>query len=391
MKRFVIAAIILALIGAVLYFINQWAADKASIEIDAILRPKLEAAGAQYESLSVNPAARQLILEGVTMEDGIASAEVLSVTTELEDLLAAAEGDLKYLHGLSVELEGFEYSEYDEAFNLASGQLDIDGTIDLKTMMDAPEVWLQEFFSQEEAAIDIKGNNFTMNSKEIAEELGIPSSMVRLEDMVLGLHKSGDDVDAQIELNSRDLGNISISANGDEQTLGSFTMEISEVAFKPERDMSISIGSSTLSMTGDIPLATIEEEAWEQLMQDDNALEWSISVRDFIVEGAELMDEGLPGGRLSIGSLDHAFKFSGNTLSTTFDFRSNMADGNAELKWDIQSFEEMAIDVNTMEISLDNVMPELRMLLSASPLKPVGDDGYSFSYTGPLSNLIGGR
>lgn len=44
-----------------------------------------------------------------------------------------------------------------------------------------------------------------------------------------------------------------------------------------------------------------------------------------------------------------------------------------------------------MRSALDKVMPELRMLLSASPLKPVGDDGYSFSFTGPMSNLIGGR
>ena len=45
MKRITIAAVVLLLLGAGFYFVNNLAADKAAEEINAILTPKLEEIG----------------------------------------------------------------------------------------------------------------------------------------------------------------------------------------------------------------------------------------------------------------------------------------------------------------------------------------------------------
>ena len=84
MKRITIAAVVLLLLGAGFYFVNKLAADKAAEEINAILTPKLEEVGIEYEELEVNPAAGILTFRNIESENGEVSAQIVSVQSTLE-------------------------------------------------------------------------------------------------------------------------------------------------------------------------------------------------------------------------------------------------------------------------------------------------------------------
>jgi len=391
MKRTAIALVLLALIGAGLFIANRYAADRAALELDAILTPKFEEAGVRYGDLEVSPASGTITLHDITLEDEEVSVGLLSVRSTLEDLLAAANGMPEFLHGLHVQAEDVTLVDGGDVVNLGSGELHIDALIDIRAIQEDPEEWILGLMEQDDVNLEVSGNDWIVKSKEAARELGLSSSLIRVDAFDGRIGKQGESLSAAIDLESPDFGSLAFEVKGTEEELGHFSMEVADISFEPDKDLQVRLGSASMSMTGVLPIEAILEEDFEELMTGDPDMQWSVRVRDFIVYGKELREEGFPESRLVLNSMEHDFKVDAGRLATTMDLRSNLGNGSLEVDLAIASIDPPVMEFRTFEVELDDLHEEARRALDEVPLplEPRGETGYGFSYTGPLMGLLG--
>ena len=390
MKKLTIALAALLLLGGGLYYINTFAGDVAEQELDAMLAPKFKEARASYGGLAVNPAAGTVTLFDIATEQNGPTVREVSFTSEFEDLIAAAQGRPDYLHGLKMHVEGFELNVEGDDITINNADLDVDGIIDVKTMLNHPEAWLLEFLAQDDLHITMTGDDWNVRSEDMARDLGLNSRLIRMEDINLTLNRNRGALDATLELDSPELGRASITVDGDDDALHHFEIEVADLHLHPEDGARISMGRSTLTASGRMPFDQFENANPDDLFEKGTAVQWSVHLRDFMLEDDELLEEGLPVNRLEFKTLDHEFNYTVQQLETTLDFEGNLGICNAAMDLKIRSLDPPDADVQVMELQLDKLLPEVNMLLTLMPvpLTPEGDDGFTFSYSGPLEQLM---
>ena len=387
MKRITIAAVVLLLLGAGFYFVNNLAADKAADEINAILTPKLEEIGIEYEELEVNPTAGILTFRNIESENGEVSAEIVSVQSTLEDLLAAAKGTPDFLHGLTLHVEDFAAGEGDERISLEVGDLVIDALIDIKTLQQDPETWAMELMQQRDVSIEVGGTGWTIRNREMTRDLNLPSALLRLDEVGMTLDKENDKGEVTMRMDSPDYGKVDMLIKGDEQKLERLEMEINDLLFPVGDDGKIRLGQAALTMSGTFPVEAIEDEDWEDLFMTGMAMEWELNLKDAEIEGRELRKSDFPSDRLSISSLDHRFNFSGKSLVADASFESNLTGGTLNLDLTMDSMEPTDMRIETLALEFHDVEPTIAAILDMSPMQST-TDGYDFTYVGPLTGLL---
>ena len=387
MKRITIAAVVLLLLGAGFYFVNKLAADKAAEEINAILTPKLEEVGIEYEELEVNPAAGILTFRNIESENGEVSAQIVSVQSTLEDLLAAAKGTPDFLHGLTLHVENFAAGEGDERISLEVGDLVIDALIDIKTLQRDPETWAMELMQQRDVSIEVGGTGWTIRNREMTRDLNLPSALLRLDEVGMTLDKENDKGEVTMRMDSPDYGKVEMLIKGDEQKLERLEMEINDLLYPVGDDGKIRLGQAALTMSGTFPVEAIEDEGWEDLFMTGMAMEWELNLKDAEIEGRELRKSDFPSDRLSISSLDHRFNFSGKSLVADASFESNLTGGTLNLDLTMDSMEPTDMRIETLALEFHDVEPTIAAILDMSPMQST-TDGYDFTYVGPLMGLL---
>jgi len=391
MKRTLIF-VALALVGLGLYFANSYASNRATRELNAILAPKFEEAGARYGSLEVAPASGTITLKDITVEGEDASVGEISVQSTLEDLLAAAKGTPEFLHGLHVTVQDVAIAEDDAVVNLESGEAHIEGLIDLRAVQDNPEKWLADFMKQEDVALKVSGRDWIIRSEEIARELNLPTNLMRLDALDASLEKHEGTVTASADLDSPDFGAMAFSAEGSEEELGNLSMEMSNIAFEPDEDLRFSLGRASVSLSGAVPLEVLLEEDYEELLTEQPSMQWSVRVSDFMVEGDELRKEDFPESRVTLTTLEHDFEADAERITTTLDVESSLGNASIDIDLAIESIEPPVMEFSAFEVELGTLHPDLERVLREVPLpfEPRGEDAYGFSFTGPLMDLLSG-
>jgi len=381
----------LALIGLGLYFANSYAAGRAARELDAILSPKFEEAGANYGAIEVAPTNGTITLKDITVEGEDVSVGEVSVQSNFEDLLAAAKGMPEFLHGLHVTVQDVAIAEDDAVVNLGSGEAHIDGLIDIRALQDDPEEWIADLMQQEDVTLMVNGRDWIIRSEDMARELGLPSNLLRLDALDASLEKHGGTVATSMNLDSPDFGSMTLTAEGSEEELGSLSMEVSDIAFQPDEDLRFTMGNATVSLSGAVPIEALLEEDYEELLTERPKMQWSVRVSDFVVEGEELRDEDFPESRVVLETLAHDFEADAERLTTTLDFQSNLGNGTMDIDLAIESVDPPVMEFGTFEVELGELHPQLQRALREVPLplEPLGENGYGFSYTGPLMGLLG--
>ncbi len=390
MKKLTIALAVLLLLAAGLWYANQYTAGIAERELDAMLAPKFEEAGAAYGGLAVNPAAGTVTLYDIVTDKAGPTVKEVSFTSEFEDLIAAAQGRPDYLHGLKMHLEGLDLSVEGDDVSITTADLDVDGIIDVRTMLDHPQAWLLEFLAQDDLHISIRGDDWNLRSEELARDLGLDSRLIRMEDIALTMHRDGEALDADLRMDSPELGRAHIALDGDDNELRHFEIELEGLDLRPEGDMRLQIGQSTITASGRMPFDELEDADLDDIFEAGTAVQWSVRLRDFMLEDSGLLEEGLPVDRLEFKTLDHDFNYTVRELTTTLDFEGNLGNCDAAMDLKIRALDPPDVDVKTMEVKLDNLMPQVYMLLTVMPvpLTPAGDDGFTYSYSGPLDALF---
>lgn len=389
MKRIAIATVLLLLIGAGLYFANNIAAETAADELDAILAPKFEEMGAHYGGLEVNPAKGTITLSDITSEGGEIRASLVSVQSTFEDLLAAAQGTPDFLHGLTIHVEDFAAGEDDERFLLEVGDLHLDALIDVRALQEDPEAWALSILQQKDVRLEIGGSGWTVKSREAARDMGLTTSLMQFKDVALVVDKQGDTGEMSMSMDTPDFGAVQFSIKGNDQSLERLDLELNDFFLPIEDQMKLRLGHAELNMAGEFPIATLETQDWEDLILNGAAINWDVTVQDGVMEGRALREADLPNDRLAVSSLDHSLDYSGDRLVTSATFESNVSSGSMEVDWTIAALDPPDVNVETLEVMLRDVHPEIARALAASPLQPTGDNGYTFSYAGPLMGLIG--
>ena len=293
MKRTLIF-LVLVLIGLGLYFANSYAAGRAARELDAILAPKFEQAGASYGALEVAPASGTITLKDIAVEGEDVSVGEVSVQSTFEDLLAAAKGMPEFLHGLHVTVQDVAIAEEDAVVNLGSGEAHIDALIDIRALQDDPEAWIADLMQQEDVTLNVSGRDWIIRSEDMTRKLSLPSNLVRLDALNASLEKHGGNVATSMDLDSPDFGSMALSAEGNEEELGSLSMEVSDIAFQPDEDLRFALGNATVSLSGAVPIEALMKEDYEELLTERPKMQWSVRVSDFVAEGDELRDEDFP-------------------------------------------------------------------------------------------------
>jgi len=381
----------LALIVLGLYFANSYAAGRAARELDAILSPKFEEAGANYGAIEVAPTNGTITLKDITVEGEDVSVGEVSVQSNFEDLLAAAKGMPEFLHGLHVTVQDVAIAEDDAVVNLGSGEAHIDGLIDIRALQDDPEEWIADLMQQEDVTLMVNGRDWIIRSEDMARQLGLPSNLLRLDALDASLEKHGGTVATSMNLDSPDFGSMTLTAEGSEEELGSLSMEVSDIAFQPDEDLRFTMGNATVSLSGAVPIEALLEEDYEELLTERPKMQWSVRVSDFVVEGEELRDEDFPESRVVLETLAHDFEADAERLTTTLDFQSNLGNGTMDIDLAIESVDPPVMEFGTFEVELGELHPQLQRALREVPLplEPLGENGYGFSYTGPLMGLLG--
>lgn len=390
MKRTLIF-LVLVLIGLGLYFANSYAAGRAARELDAILAPKFEQAGASYGALEVAPASGTITLKDIALEGEDVSVGEVSVQSTFEDLLAAAKGMPEFLHGLHVTVQDVAIAEEDAVVNLGSGEAHIDALIDIRALQDDPEAWIADLMQQEDVTLNVSGRDWIIRSEDMTRKLSLPSNLVRLDALNASLEKHGGNVATSMDLDSPDFGSMALSAEGNEEELGSLSMEVSDIAFQPDEDLRFALGNATVSLSGAVPIEALMKEDYEELLTERPKMQWSVRVSDFVAEGEELRDEDFPESRVVLETLAHDFEADAERLATTLDFQSNLGNGSMDIDLAIESVDPPVMEFGTFEVELNGLHPELQRALREVPLplEPRGEDGYGFSYAGPLMGLLG--
>ena len=156
-------------------------------------------------------------------------------------------------------------------------------------------------------------------------------------------------------------------------------------------DLGFALGDASMSFSGAVPREALLEEDYEEFLTELPEMQWSVRVSDYVLEGEELRREGFPESRLVLETLEYDFDANAERLTTTLDFQSNLGNGSMDIDLDIQSIDPPIMDFGTFEVEFSGLHPEFRRALREVPLplEPRGEDGYRFSYTGPLMGLSG--
>ena len=390
MKRIAVAVALLILIGGAFYVINSMASDTMSEELDAILAPKFKEAGAAYGDLKVHPASGTISFNDVTAAEGEFSASVVSVQSTFEDLLAAAQGTPEYLHGLTIHVEDLTATDGEESVTLDRGDLKLDALIDIQKLQQDPEEYLMEFFQQDDILLDVSTSGFSSNVRDISDELGLPSPLMRLDELDLLLEKEGESGEFAITMDSPDFGEAQIRVKGNESELSSFDIALTDFFLPIDDQVKMNFGQATFNMAGAMPIEELVENDgyWEDLLMSGTSIEWTATVEDGVIEGPAMSDSGLPNDRLTIAALEHTFEYTGQKLLAHADFESNMSDGEFDVDLTIFSLEPPNVNAEALEIELQDVHPTLSKMLVLSPLRPSGENGYTFSFSGPITDLL---
>lgn len=386
-----IAILILILLAVGVYVLNSMAGKAAERELDALLAPKFAQADASYEGLSVNPIGGSVTLFDIRSEGGEISVEEITITSNYEDILAAAQGTPDILHGLKVQAQNLHLQpERDELIRMDQATFAIDGDIDINRLADAPEAWMMAFLSQEEAHISTSGSGWMLQGEDLTEDFGTGTSVIRFDDISMVFEKDGDALDANFSWTSPDLGEVSMELAGDDDGIENFAIDIEDLQISPEDDVTFQFGEASFSTSGNVPYANLSGFDPEDLVQAGTAVEWLVHMRDFVMISPDLAGE-IGSDRISFDEFDHTFAYSVDHLETTLNYSGNLGAGDMEMDCDIFSHEPPSGNVNTMELSLSDLPPAIRSQLAngALPLEADGDDGYTFSYSGPLAGLLG--
>ena len=315
------------------------------------------------------------------------SAQIVSVQSTFEDLLAAAKGTPDFLHGLTLHVENFAAGEGDERISLEVGDLVIDALIDIKTLQRDPETWAMELMQQRDVSIEVGGTGWTIRNREMTRDLNLPSALLRLDEVGMTLDKENDKGEVTMRMDSPDYGKVEMLIKGDEQKLERLEMEINDLLFPVGDDGKIRLGQAELTMSGTFPVEAIEDEGWEDLFMTGMAMEWELNLKDAEIEGRELRKSDFPSDRLSISSLDHRFNFSGKSLVADASFESNLTGGTLNLDLTMDSMEPTDMRIETLALEFHDVEPTIAAILDMSPMQST-TDGYDFTYVGPLMGLL---
>lgn len=388
MTRTLITVALLLAFGTALYFGTRKVADTASEELTAILAPKFEEAGAHFESLEVQPASGTVVLHEVTVDDAEASIGLISVQSRLEDLMALMEGTPDQLHGLTVHIEDARIIADGESVDIKEADCRLDALIDVRALQQDPEAYLEQLMLQDEVEFELSGRHWSIQSPSLAREWSLPSSFLKLDAVDVDLDKDWNKISAAMAVESPDLGDISLSMAGDDRHLDRLDLELANMAFDPEEDVRIRIGSSSISMEGHIPYEQMDDDGLEDLARLGTAMEWTVRMRDCAISTSNQRKYDVPFSQLTLASLDHNLKYTGQRLNTTLRFSSNMGAGDMDIDLDIRSLDPPLIDARTMELSIGDLPTEIERELEGLPFLTRVGDRYTFSYRGPLSDLL---
>ena len=402
MKRIILAvAITLAVVLVLGFFIfNRFVTNQAEKELNAILKPKFEATGTQYADLKVVPANGTITLynvvsgsNGTTLGGSNFEATVGSISfqSSIEDLIAAAKGVPEYLHGLDIMVKDVTIVDGNGTVNLESISVDLDGLIDVQTLSGEPAKWLEELMDQDEVAINMMLTALDLKNGSATRRMGLPTETVNITSSKAQIKKDGDVFSVNVKLDSKEFGSIDVDLVGNEEELSSLSMSVQDLSYLVDDGMSMRVGQGAIELNGLLPVGDLMEYNYEELMTEKAAVSWSVTLKDFILEGDELEGAMLPNDRMSISLLNHNFSLSKRKLISTLDFNSNAGDGNIRADLDIESNDPPVIDVLEFNMQLDDVHDALGDIARSLPitLVPRGDAGYEYSYSGPLLDLEG--
>ena len=393
----VTALLVLAFIG---YFAtNQVVSNKASEEIERLAGPKLQELGIQYSDLRVNPAGGSLTLRNVQIDE--AYAEELTVKASHKDLLKLMGGESMFLHGLEVEVANVRLSDNRgrEGLEIGQGKADIDALLDLTKLQRDLDLFLQDLLAQETASVSLEGRDWLIRSDEIEDELELPMTSLRLSEWSLDVDKNGLLYHVQAMARESQLGQIEAEAKGSENLLTYFRGSLNDISFANE-DVQLSLSRGQVEVDAPIPFQAMDDMSYEwlgDLIKRGQSFNWSISATnlqlsspDFVEAAREL---GLSGGQITMSSLQHDASFSEKAFKADLNLRSNAGDARANVDMRVDNLSQLddpnAVDFRNLSMELTNLLPMAASQLRAmtSPLKPMGPNGFAFSYRGSAAGL----
>ena len=392
MKIFKILFGIAALIVFGFFIANQFLTKEATQELDEILAPIFTEIGASYGDLEVNPARGSITFLDIKAEG--ASATTLTVTSNYEDLLAMAEGTPEFFHGIDIHVENLSVKDGDDQAQIDEGDLHIEALIDVKKMQEDPEAWLEELTQQDDVLLQISGKGWDVKSRELMQALNLPKETLQLKDWSLELNNSKSKKSGSLHANVENIGKIDLDFIGTQEMVENVSGEVRELHILTD-DMTADIGSLSFTVDADIPWDDFTSEWYADIIENGESMSWDIAGKNIQLEGRELNGliamAGVTDGPLTATSFRHSLSFGKTRLKSSSNLKSNIGSADFELDVDITSVNPPEANFRKLEINVDGLKGELQnaVMLSPIPLESQGADGFTFSFSGSLQELIG--
>ena len=392
MKIFKILFGIAALIVFGFFIANHFLTKQVTQELDEILAPILTEIGASYGDLEVNPAQGSITFLDIKTEG--ASATTLTVTSNYEDLLAMAEGTPEFFHGLDIHVENLSVKDGDDQAQIDEGDLHIEALIDVKKMQEDPEAWLEELTQQDDVLLQISGKGWDVKSRELMQALNLPKETLQLKDWSLELNNSKSKKSGSLHANVENIGKIDLDFLGTQEMVENVSGEVRELHILTD-DMTADIGSLSFTVDADIPWDDFTSEWYADIIENGESMSWDIAGKNIQLEGRELNGliamAGVTDGPLTATSFRHSLSFGKTRLKSSSNLKSNIGSADFELDVDITSVNPPEANFRKLEINVEGLKGELQnaVMLSPIPLESQGADGFTFSFSGSLQELIG--
>ena len=392
MKIFKILFGIAALVVFGFFIANHFLTKQVTQELDEILAPILTEIGASYGDLEVNPARGSITFLELKAEG--ASATTLTVTSNYEDILAMAEGTPEFFHGLDIHVENLSVKDGDDQAQIDEGDLHIEALIDVKKMQEDPEAWLEELTQQDDVLLQISGKGWDVKSRELMQALNLPKETLQLKDWSLELNNSKSKKSGSLHANVENIGKIDLDFLGTQEMVENVSGEVRELHILTD-DMTADIGSLSFTVDADIPWDDFTSEWYTDIIENGESMSWDIAGKNIQLEGRELNGliamAGVTDGPLTATSFRHSLSFGKTRLKSSSNLKSNIGSADFELDVDITSVNPPEANFRKLEINVEGLKGELQnaVMLSPIPLESQGADGFTFSFSGSLQELIG--
>lgn len=392
MKIFKILFGIAALIVFGFFIANQFLTKEATQELDEILAPIFTEIGASYGDLEVNPARGSITFLELKAEG--ASATTLTVVANYDDILAMVDGTPEFFHGIDIHVENLSVKDGDDQAQIDEGDLHIEALIDVKKMQEDPEAWLEELTQQDDVLLQISGKGWDVKSRELMQALNLPKETLQLKDWSLELNNSKRKQSGSLHANVENIGKIDLDFLGTQEMVEHVSGEVRELHILTD-DMTADIGSLSFTVDADIPLDDFTSEWYADIIENGESMSWDLAGKDIQLEGRDLSGliamAGVSDGPLTVTSFKHSLSFDKTRLKSSSNLKSNIGSADFELDVDITNVNPPEANFRKLEINVEGLKGDLQnaVMLSPIPLESQGADGFTFSFSGSLQELIG--